>query len=176
MTLSHINDNDYNSVKKFHKDMNFKNLSEYLQCYLTSDICLLVDVFLNFRNLIFDEYGLDCVKYVSAPSFSKNCSLKYSKARIENIMDIDVYNFVKMSIAGGLSNSINPYEKIENENQNIVMMDIASQYPCETAKKIPIGNYRFVQRFDENRYGQHADYGCILLCNVKTTDKIKNMR
>ena len=54
------------------------------------------------------------------------------------------------------------------------MMDIASQYPCETAKKIPIGNYRFIQRFDENRYGQDKDYGCILLCDVKTTDKIKN--
>ena len=68
MTLSHINNDDYNSVEKFYKDMNFKNLSEYLQCYLTSDICLLADVFLNFRNLIFGEYGLDCVKYVSAPS------------------------------------------------------------------------------------------------------------
>ena len=72
---------------------------------------MLADVFLNYRNLIFDEYGLDCVKYVSAPSLSKDCSLKYSKARIENIMDIDVYNFVKKSIAGGLSNLINPYEK-----------------------------------------------------------------
>ena len=30
MTLSHINDDDYNSVKKLYKDMNFKNLSEYL--------------------------------------------------------------------------------------------------------------------------------------------------
>ena len=73
-----------------------------------------------------------------------------------------------------MSNSINPYEKIENDNQSIVMMDIASQYPCETVKKIPIGNYRFVQRFDENKYGQDKDYGCILLCNVKTTDKIRN--
>ena len=89
-------------------------------------------------------------------------------------MDIDVYNFVKKAISGGLSNSINPYEKLENDNQSIIMMDIASQYPCETAKKIPIGKYRFVQRFDENRYGQDKDYGCILLCNVKTTDKIKN--
>ena len=50
-------------------------------------------------------------------------------------MDIDVFNFVKKGIAGGLSNSINPYEKIENDNQSIVMIDIASQYPCETAKK-----------------------------------------
>ena len=54
-------------------------------------------------------------------------------------MDIDVHNFVKKLIAGGLSNSIYPYEKIENENESIVMMDIASQYPCETAKKYRLG-------------------------------------
>ena len=53
------------------------------------------------------------------------------------------------------------------------MMDIASQYPCETAKKTPIGNYRFVQGFDENRYGQDEDYGCILLCDVKQLIKLK---
>ena len=125
MTLSHITDDEYNSVEKFYKDMNFKNLSEYLKCYLKSDICLLADCFLNFRNIISNEYGLDCVKYISAPSLSKDCSLKYSKAKIENIMDINIFNFVKKGIAGGLSNSINPYEKLENDNQSIVMMDIA---------------------------------------------------
>ena len=174
MTLSHISDKDYYTIEKFYKDLKFKNLKEHLQCYLKSDICLLADVFLNFRNIIFNDYELDCCKYISAPSLSKDCCLKYSRAKIENIMDIDVFNFVKKSIAGGLSNSINPYEKIENDNQSIVFQDICSQYPCETAKKIPIGNYKFVQRFDENRYGQHTNFNCILLCNVKTTDKIKN--
>ena len=68
LTLSYITDNEYNSVEKFYKDMNFKNLKKYLQCYLISDICLLVDRFLNFRNIIFNEYGLDPMKCVSAPS------------------------------------------------------------------------------------------------------------
>ena len=62
--------------------MNFKNLKEYLQCYLTNDITLLADAFLNFRNIIFDNYELDCCKYISAPSLSKDASLKYSKAKI----------------------------------------------------------------------------------------------
>ena len=111
MTLSHLSDKDYNTVEKFYKDMNFKNLKEYLQCYLRSDMTLLADAFLNFRNMIFNDYELDCCKYISAPSLSKDCCLKYSRAKIENIMDIDVFNFVKKSIAGGISNSINPYEK-----------------------------------------------------------------
>ena len=29
-------------------------------------------------------------------------------------------------------------------------------------------------KFDENKYVQDKDYGCIMLCNVKTTDRIRN--
>ena len=28
--------------------------------------------------------------------------------------------------------------------------------------------------FDELKYGQEKDYGCFLLANVKTTDKVRN--
>ena len=48
--------------------MKFKNLKEYLECYLTSDITLLADVFNNFRKIMFDEFQLDCCKYVYSPS------------------------------------------------------------------------------------------------------------
>ena len=31
-----------------------------------------------------------------------------------------------------------------------------------------------VEEFNENKYGQNKDYGCIMLCDVKTTEIIKN--
>ena len=53
---------------------------------------------------------------------------------------------------------------------------MSSQYPHELRKKIPVSDYKFIEKekFDENRYGQDKDHGCLLLCDVKTTDKIKN--
>ena len=153
--------------------MKFKNLREYLECYLISDITLLVDVSNNFRKIIFNNLGLDCVKYISAPSLTKDCALKYSKCKIENIKDVSIFQFIRKSIMGGLSDSISPYLKIDNENESIVYNDISSQYPHELRKKLPCSNYQFVEAFDENRYGQDKDYGCSMLCNVKTTDKIK---
>ena len=51
--------------------MEFKNLREYLECYLTSDITILADNFNNFRKMIFDQFELDPVKYVSSPSLQK---------------------------------------------------------------------------------------------------------
>ena len=154
--------------------MKFKNIKEYLECYLKSGITLLADVSNNFRRIIFDNLGLDCVKYISAPSLSKDAGLKYSNCKIENIKDVSIFQFVRKSIMGGLSDSISPYLKIDNENESIVYNDISSQYPHELRKKLPCSNYQFVEAFDENRYGQDKDYGCIMLCNVKTTDKIRN--
>ena len=31
-----------------------------------------------------------------------------------------------------------------------------------------------MEEFDDNKYGRDKNYNCIMLCNVKTTDKIKN--
>ena len=75
---------------------------------------------------------------------------------------------------GGLSGSINPYVKLDNKNQSIVYNDISSQYPHELRKKLSVSNYKFIEKFDQDKYGQDKDYDCIMLCNVKTADKIRN--
>ena len=154
--------------------MNFKNIKEYLECYLKSDITLLADNFNNFRKILFDQFELDPVKYISAPSLSKDCSLKYSKCKIENIKDVLIFNFVRKTIMGGLSDSINSYVKLDNDNQTIAYNDISSQYLHELRKKLRYKDYEFIQTFDELKYGQDKDYGCFLLCEIKTTEKIRN--
>ena len=137
LTMKDITDDEYNEVQLFSKVMNFKNLKEYLECYLKSDITSLADVYDNFRKIIFDEFQLDCVKYISSPSLSKDCGLKYSKCKIEHIKDVNIFNFVKNSTTGALSNSINPYVKLDNDNECIVYNDISSHYPYELSKKLP---------------------------------------
>ena len=132
------------------------------------DITLSVNNFNNFRKLILDQFELDPVKYVSAPS-------KYSKCKIENIKDVSIFNFVRQTIMGGLSDSINPYVKLDDiKNETIAYNDISSQYPNELRKKLPYKDYKFVENFDELKYGQDKDYGCFLLCDVKTTYKVRN--
>ena len=172
--MKDITDKEYVEVQLFYKNMNFKNLREYLECYLKSDITLLADVFNMFRNLIFDQLQLDCIKYVSSPSLSKDCGLKYSGCKIQYIKDVNIFNFVKNSIMGGISNSIKPFTKLDNDNECIVYNDVSSLYPNEFAKKLSYKDYKFVENFDENRYGMDKNFGCIMLCDIKTTDKIKN--
>ena len=173
--MKNIFDKEYENVKLFYKKMKFKNLREYLECYLKSDITLLADVFNDFRKIMFDEFQLDPVKYVSSPSLSKDCALKYSKCKIENIKDVSIFNFVRKTVMGGLSDSIKPYIKLDdNQNETIADNDISSQYPYELSRKLPYKDCKFVESFDETKYGQNKDYGCFLLCNVKTTDRLRN--
>ena len=140
LTMNKITNKKYKKVKLFYKKMEFKNLKEYLECYLKSDITLLADVFNNFRKMIYDEFQLDPVKYISAPSLSKDCALKYSKCKIENIKDVSIFNFVRKTIIGGISGSISPYIKLDNiKNETVSYNDISSQYPHELRKK----NYCF---------------------------------
>ena len=140
LTMKDISDMEYKNVKLFYKNMKFENIREYLICYLQTDILLLSDVFENFRNLIFEKFGLDCVKYISSPGLTKDCALKYTNAKIETIQDTSIYNFVKNSIQGGLSDSINPYVKLDNENQSIGYIDVNLMYPHSLRKKFRLVN------------------------------------
>ena len=168
--MKDITDKEYKHVKLFYKKMKFKNLEQYLECYLISDILLLSDCFTHFRKILFEEFQLNPVKYVLAPSLSKDCALKYSKCKIENIKDVSIFNFVRKTVMGGLSNSINPHIKLDDiKNEAIAYNDISSQYPYELSKKLPISEYRFVENFDEQKYGQDKDYGCFLLRDIKNS-------
>ena len=47
-------------------------------------------------------------------------------------------------------------------------------YPDILRQKLPYKDYKFVETFDELKYGQDKNFGCFLLCDVKSNDKIRN--
>ena len=167
---------EYNQIKEIYDKLEFKNIKECLDAYLKLDITLLCDIFENFRKGIWGKFGLDCTKYISSPSLSKDCMLKFSSVKIEHIEDIEMYDFINNSVIGDLCICSNPYLNNDNNNSTIAYQDVSSLYPAVMRKKIPLKNYKFIELtdFSINKYGENKDYSCILLCHVKTTDKIKN--
>ena len=134
------------------------------------------DTFENFRKGIWNKFGLDCSKYISSPSLSKDCMLKFSGVKMEHIKDIEMYDFIDDSVIGGLTVFSNPYLNNDSNNSTIAYQDISSLYPAIMRNKMLLKNYKFIELkdFNINKYGENKDYSCILLCNVKTTNKIKN--
>ena len=102
--------------------------------------------------------------------------LKFSGVKIEHIKDIEIYDFINNSVIGGLCVCSNSYLNNDNNNSTIAYQDVSSLYPAIMRNKMPLKNYKFVELkdFNINKYGEDKDYSCILLCHVKTTDKVKN--
>ena len=142
-----------------------------MDTYLKLDICLQSDIFNVFRKCIWDKFEIDCSKYITSCSLSLDLMLKYTEVKIELIRDISIFDYVNLSILGGIC--ISSQNIADDKNGVISSCDIASLYPYITTKKLPIGNYRFIKYFNRNRY-LNSNYSCLLNCEIYTTDKVKN--
>ena len=102
--------------------------------------------------------------------------LTFSGVKMEHIKDIKICDFINNSVIGGLCVCSNPYLNNDKNNLTIAYQDVSSLYPAIMRNKIPLKNYKFVELkdFKINKYSEDKDYSCILLCHVKTTDKVKN--
>ena len=142
-----------------------------MDIYLKLDICLQADIFNVFRNTIWDKFEIDCSKYITNCSLSLDLMLKYTEVKIELIRDISIFDYVNSSILGGIC--IASQNIADDKNGVISFCDIVSLYPYIMTKKLPIGNYKFVEYFNRNRY-LDSEYSCLLNVEIYTTDKVRN--
>ena len=62
-----IIDKDYNHMQQIWEAFGYKNLGDYHNLYLRTDVLLLADVFETFRDASMKHYGLDPANYYSVP-------------------------------------------------------------------------------------------------------------
>ena len=85
LNMEDITDVDYRHAKRVFKKFNNKNLGDYHDLYVQSNLLLLADVFGNFRNKCIEIYKLDSAYFLSAPGLAwQACLKKTIKIRIIN--------------------------------------------------------------------------------------------
>ena len=90
LNIEDITEVDYVHAKRVYKDFEIKNLGEYRDLYLKSNVLLLADVFENFRKTVLEIYELDPAKFISTPSLVWKTALKKTQVKLDLITDIDM--------------------------------------------------------------------------------------
>ena len=174
LKLQNINQEEYNETLRIYKELKCKNVKDYLETHMKLDICLQADISNVFRNIIWNQFGIDCCKYITSCSLSLDLMLKYTGIKIELFKDITMFDFVDSSIMGGLCLASQNIADDDNNESTISDTDIVSLYPYVMTQKLPISDYKFVSKFDKLKYGQNQNYSCLLNVEIYTTKKVLN--
>ena len=115
-----ITNDEYDHAKKVWKTFELKNLGEYHDLYLGSDVLLLSDVFENFRRTCLQYYKLDPCHYFTSPGLSWDAILKMTNIKLELKTDVDMFQFIEKGMCGGISFIANRYRKGQQQVHEII--------------------------------------------------------
>ena len=150
-----ITDKEYEHAERIWKTFEIKNLGEYHDLYLKSDVLLLADVFEEFRNICLENYSLDPAWYYTSPGLSWDALLKHSKVNLELLTDPDMLLMFEKGIRGGISMISNRFGRANNKfmeekfdssqpSKFIAYLDANNLYGWAMMKPLPVGDFKWM--------------------------------
>ena len=90
LNMSGVKDEDYEHGYKVWKEFGLKDLGEYHNLYLKTDVILLANVFEAFRKVCLKNYGLDPAHFYTVPGLAWRACLTKMRTRLELLLDPDM--------------------------------------------------------------------------------------
>ena len=186
----HISDEDYNHAKNVWNTFNLKNMGEYHDLYLQSDILLLSDVFENFRKTCLQYYKLDPCHYFTSPGLSWDAMLKMTDIKLELMTDIDMFQFIEKGLRGGISYIANRYGKANNKymkdykkdkpSKYIMYLDANNLYGWAMSQYLPTGGFKWLKQnkidnLDLGKYNEQSKKGLILEVDLEYPNELHDI-
>ena len=186
----HISDEDYKHAQDVWNTFSLKNMGDYHDLYLKSDILLLADVFENFRKTCLEYYKLDPCYYFTSPGLSWDAMLKMTDIKLELITDIDMFQFIEKGLRGGISYIANRYGKAnnkymkeydENKPQKYIMyLDANNLYGWAMSQYLPAGGFKWmtqkqIDNIDLAKYKEDSKNGLILEVDLKYPEELHDL-
>ena len=154
LSNEHITDSAYKHAQEVWDTFDCRNIGDYHDLYLKTDVLLLTDVFENFRQTAMATYGLDPAHYYTLPGYSWDALLKCTNVSLELLTEPDMYLFVEKGLRGGISMVSHRHATANNqymENYNneeptsfIQYLDANNLYGWAMSQPMPTGGFQWV--------------------------------
>ena len=128
------------------KVFKIKNLGEYHDLYLKTDVLLLADVFEKFVETCLNYYRLDPCHYFSSPGLSWDAMLKMTGIKLEIISDVDMRLFIEKGMRGGISYISKRHSKGDEDNKFIMYWDANNLYGWAMNQFLPYCDLNFLTK------------------------------
>ena len=186
----HISNDDFKHAKNVWKTFSLKNMGEYHDLYLKSDILFLTDVFESFRKTCLEFYKLDPCHYFTSPGLSWDAMLKMTNIKLELITDVDMFLFIEKGLRGGISYIVNRHGKANNKymkeydekapSKYIMYLDANNLYGWAMSQYLPTGGFRWmtekqIDKINFSKYKEDSDKGFILEVNLEYPKELHNL-
>ena len=98
-----ISDTELDHANFVFQEFDCKNLGDYHDLYLLTDVLILASVFEELRKVCYATYGLDCTHFYTASNLSGEAFLKICNAEIELLTVREHLEMAENLIRGGIS-------------------------------------------------------------------------
>ena len=159
-----ISDQDYAHAMKVWETFDCKNLWDYHDLYLLTDVLLLADVMVSFRKMCLQNYQLDPYHFYTSPGFAFEAALKMSKVELELIDNPDMHKFIEKGIRGGVSMISHRHAEVDDEHC-LSYLDANNLYGWAMCQHLPTSNFKWMEDKEclhLNAIDDESEYGAIL--------------
>ena len=188
LNMSGVSDKEYEHACKVWKEFGTKNMGEYHDLYLKTDVILLANVFESFRNVCLENSGLDPAHFYTAPGLAWKTCLKKTGIRLELLQDPDMLLMFEQGIRGGITQSVhryasanNPYMKEYDSSKPtnyLQYLDANNLYSWAMSQPLPTGEFRWMNcdNWDPKRLidmlAAEKNHGYLLEVDVSYPEKL----
>ena len=155
LNMSGINEKDYQHACKVWNEFGLKNMGDYHNLYLETDVILLANVFESFRKVCLDNYGLDPAHFYTAPGLAWKACLKKTGVNLQLLKDPDMLLMFERGIRGGITQPVhkwaianNPYMGCEYDplrpTNYLQHLDADNLYGWAMSQPLPTGEFKWV--------------------------------
>ena len=182
LNATHIFDEDYDHARNVWKEFNLKDMGEYHDLYLRSDVLLLADVFEEFRNVCLENYQLDPAWYYTSPGLAWDAALKKTEVKLQLLTDPDMLLMFEI-VRGGVSMITKRHEKANNPymgeefdpdapTKYLVYLDSNNLYGWAMCNSLPVGDFEWMS---DSELIDWKNYSCVLEVDLEYPEDLHDL-